>query len=83
MAIKAYVLVQTAPGKAKEALKHVKGLKLEGTKLLSADAVTGPYDLVAVIEGDDLNAVGTAVADGIQGAEGITRTTTCVAVEIS
>ncbi len=83
MAIKAYVLVQTAPGKAKEALGHVKALKLAGARLLSADAVTGPYDLVAVIEGDDLNAVGTAVADGIQGAEGVTRTTTCVAVEIS
>jgi DNA-binding Lrp family transcriptional regulator len=82
MAVRAYVLVQTAPGRAKESLNLIKDLKLREARLLAADAVTGPYDLVATLEAEDLNALGTAVAEGIQNAEGVTRTTTCIAVEI-
>lgn len=83
MSVMGYVLVQTAPGKAGAALAGIKGLKFKGASLQAADAVTGPYDLIVVMEAEDLNSLGMAVAEGVQSAEGITRTTTCIAVTVS
>lgn len=83
MAVTAYVLVQTAPGKAGAALAAMKSLKLSGCTVKAADAVTGPYDVIVVLEADDLNRLGPAVAEGVQSADGVTRTTTCIAVTVS
>lgn len=82
MSVKGYILVQTAPGKAGAALDGIKGMKFKGASIQSADAVTGPYDVIVVMEAGDLNSLGMAVAEGIQSAEGITRTTTCIAVSV-
>jgi len=80
--MRAYVLIETAPGKAKavkQALGRVRG---GGSSLLQADAVTGPYDFIAVVEGPTLDALGRLVTDAIGAVDGVTRTTTCVAVSI-
>jgi len=45
----------------------------------SVDTVTGPYDIVAVIEGKSLNDVGDLVTGKIHLIAGITRTVTCLA----
>ena len=71
---KAFVLIETAVGRNKEvvaALSQLKGVK-------SADTVTGPYDIIAVIEGENLNDVGDLVIGKIQPIAGITRTVTCL-----
>ena len=57
------------------ALAGVKGVN-------SVDAVTGPYDLIAVIEGKDLNSVGDVVTSKIHTVQGIVRTVTCLAVSL-
>jgi uncharacterized protein with GYD domain len=54
MAAKAFILIETAVGKTKDVIATLK--KTGGVK--SVDAVTGPYDIIAVVEEDDLNAVG-------------------------
>jgi DNA-binding Lrp family transcriptional regulator len=46
------------------------------------DAVTGPYDFIAVVEGNSLDAIGNLVTESIGVIDGVTRTTTCVAVSI-
>ena len=46
--------------------------------IISTDPVTGPYDVVARVEGSDLDDLGNVVAIHVQGIEGITRTLTCV-----
>ncbi len=61
MAARAYVLIETSVGKTKDvalALRKVKGVQ-------EANAVTGPYDVIAVVEGADLNAVGNLVTTEI------------------
>ncbi len=73
----AYLLIQTAPGKALSVLK-----KLQGTKgVHCADAVTGPYDIIACVEAKDLDALGKFVVSKVQSISGIQRTTTCLAVD--
>ena len=76
MLAKAFVLIETAVGKTKEVVSILK--KLEGLK--SVDTVTGPYDIIAVIEAKDLNQVGDIITGRIHTIEGISRTVTCLAV---
>ena len=76
--IGAYVLIQTQVGKADQVARDLGGL--DG--VLSAEQVTGPYDIVARVEARSLNELGRLVATGIQGVEGITRTITCAIVSL-
>jgi len=76
MAAKAFVLIETAVGRNKEvatALKQLKGVK-------SVDVVTGPYDIIAIIEGESLNDIGDLVTGKIHPIAGISRTVTCLAL---
>ena len=78
MATKAYVLIETAVGKTKDvlqSLQQVKGIR-------EADAVTGEYDIVAVIEAENLNSIGELVTGNIHTVGGIQRTTTYLAVNV-
>ena len=76
MKVKAFVLIETAPGKSNAVTAALK--QLEGVK--SADLVTGPYDVIAIVEGETLNDVGGLVTGKIHSIEGITRTVICLAV---
>ena len=82
MAMKAYVLVETAAGKTKGVKKALGKVKGGRASITALDAVTGPYDFIAVVDGNTLDAIGTLVTDSIGAIEGVTRTTTCVAVSI-
>lgn len=77
MADKAFVLIETAVGRNKEvatALEQLKGIK-------SVDIVTGPYDIIAIIEGESLNDIGDLVTGKIHPIAGISRTVTCLAIQ--
>ncbi len=76
MAAKAFVLIETAVGKTKEVASTLK--KLEGVD--SVDPVTGPYDIIAIIEADELNDIGDLVTGKIHPITGISRTVTCLAI---
>ncbi len=80
--MKAYVLIETTAGKTKAVKKALSKIKTGRSSVLSMDAVTGPYDFIAVVEGPSLDAIGQLVTEGIGVIEGVTRTTTCVAVAI-
>ncbi len=73
---KAFVLIETAVGKTKEVVSILN--KIEDLK--SVDTVTGPYDIIAVLEAEDLNKIGDLITGKIHAIEGITRTVTCLAV---
>jgi DNA-binding Lrp family transcriptional regulator len=45
------------------------------------DRVTGPYDVIAVLEATDINRISDIVADEIHSLPGVVRTTTCVSLE--
>ena len=80
--MKAYVLIETAAGKTKQVKKTLSKVKSARASVQAMDAVTGPYDFIAIVEGPSLDAVGRLVTDGIGIIDGVTRTTTCVAVAI-
>ena len=77
MLAKAFVLIETAVGRNKEVANALK--KLKGVK--SVDIVTGPYDIIAVIEQENLNDVGDLVTSQIHPIAGISRTVTCLAIK--
>lgn len=80
--VKAYVLIETAAGKAKTVKRALARLTGGPATLVQVDAITGPYDFIAIVEGPGLDAVGRLVTDGIGAIDGVTRTTTCVAVAV-
>jgi len=76
MASKAFVLIETAVGKSKEVVTALK--QLEGVK--SVDMVTGPYDVISIVEGETLDNIGSIVTSKIHPIPGISRTVTCLAI---
>ena len=76
MAARAYVLIETAVGKSGEVTKTIKGVR--GVK--SVDQVTGPYDVITIIEAASLSEIGDLVTSKIHPVPGIARTVTCLAV---
>ena len=76
MAAKAFVLIETAVGRSKEVVDAIRQLK--GVR--SVDTVTGPYDVIAIIEGESLNDIGDLVTAKIHPITGISRTVTCLAI---
>jgi len=76
MTAKAFVLIETKVGNSKKVVNKLKGLA--GVK--SADAVTGPYDVIAVVESESLNDLGALVTGRIHPISGISRTVTCLTI---
>lgn len=72
----AYVLIEAAPRKARSACGKIA--KLPG--VCSAHLVTGPYDIIALVEDKDPTGVGRLVLSKIQAVDGVGRTITCVVV---
>lgn len=76
--VTAYVLISAEPGKTTEVVRGVG--KIAGVK--SVHAVTGPYDAIAFIEAANFSAIGDLIVAKIQKVEGVSRTLTCVTVEL-
>jgi DNA-binding Lrp family transcriptional regulator len=75
MLAKAYVLIEAEAGQLLEVLAALRSLP----GIRTADVVTGPYDLIAIIETKDQRAIGRLVMDDLQAIVGIKRTSICVA----
>ena len=73
---KAFVLIETKVGDTKGVVAALKNVD----RVSSVDVVTGPYDVIAIIEAPDLGAVGDTVTGSVHTIEGIVRTVTCLAV---
>ena len=80
--MRAYVLIEAAVGKANTVADGVKKLDFKDAQVISVDAVTGPFDVIALLESDDLDKLGRAITDGIQRVDGVQRTTTCLVVKL-
>ena len=76
--VNAYSLISAEPGKTTEVFRKVK--TVDGVKL--AEAVAGPYDIVARIEVDSLEKLTKAVFGDIRGIPSVTNTTTLIVVEL-
>lgn len=78
MSVTAYVLIQTEVGKA----AHVASQVSDIGGVVSAEDVTGPYDVIARAEASSVDELGKMVVSRIQLIEGITRTLTCPVVKL-
>lgn len=77
MPIKAYILVDTSSVRTTEILAGLKSI----AGVRSAEAVSGPHDIVVVVETDDLHSLGNMVLTKIRTIEGVTKTITCCCVQ--
>ncbi len=77
--MRAYVLIEAAVGKARSVAAGVNQLDFGEVRLISSDTVTGPFDVIAVLESPDLDTLGRFVSERIQSIDGVQRTTTCIA----
>ena len=78
MTVRAYVLIQTEVGQAAAVAaeaRHISGV-------VSAEDVTGPYDVILRAEAESIDALGRLVVSRLQRIEGITRTLTCPVVQL-
>jgi DNA-binding Lrp family transcriptional regulator len=72
----AYTLIEVIPGRSGDVLPKL--ISLAGVK--SADCVTGPYDIIATIEGEDMADIGDLITAKIDRISGVCRTVTCLAL---
>jgi len=79
MGVAAYLLINTATGKEQgvvDALKRINAVK-------HAHVTTGLHDVICYAEGKDLNDIKSIIIKDIRGVEGIQRTVTCFALDVS
>ena len=76
MATKAYILIETAVGKTNDVTNALNSLD----DIVNVDAVTGPYDIIAIVNSTDLTTVGDLVTSDIHTITGIVRTVTCLSL---
>lgn len=75
--MKAYVLIHVRPGSVPEVVRNLRRLK----GVIEANMTFGPYDVVAVIEVSNFNALGPLIAAEVQPIPGVLDTLTCLVVE--
>ena len=73
----AYVLIEAEVGKFREVLNALRS----SPGVIEAQVITGPYSLIAVLEADDMNAIGRLITDSVHSASGVLRTVSCLALE--
>ncbi len=75
-ATRAYVLVETALGRARAIAAALRGMP----GLASVDVATGPYDVIIVLEAGSVTDVADSVTEHIHTIGGVVRTVTCLAM---
>lgn len=73
----AYILITVAHGTAKKVYEQLQNIK----GVAHVHAISGPYDIIAMIQGADFNFIGNLIVDKIQPIAGIERTLTCNVIE--
>jgi DNA-binding Lrp family transcriptional regulator len=77
MPVKAYVLIEVTPGTSREVAAKAKAI--EGVK--SVSVVTGPHDVIALVEINDAKALGDLLITKLQKIEGVAGTMTDVVID--
>ena len=75
MGTRAYILIETQVGMSRTVAASLQSFD----KVENVDVITGPFDVIALIEAADMAAVADMVTGQVQGLKGVARTITCVA----
>ena len=76
MKTRAYILIETAVGST----SHVADELRKIDQMIAVDMVTGPFDIIAVVEADNLVDIGGIVSTKMHRVGGIVKTITSLAV---
>ena len=74
LATKAYILIDTQVGQSREIMTALRSMN----GVVSAEIVTGNYDVIALVEADDMGTMADLVTGMVQGVSGVMRTITCI-----
>jgi DNA-binding Lrp family transcriptional regulator len=75
--IRAYILIKVTANSAREVAANIRSL----TGVESADPTTGPYDIIVVTEGKDLNDIADLVTGRLLTVREVISAVTCSAVK--
>lgn len=78
MTVTAYVLITVTAKEVKNALEKLRASQM----VQSAQAITGPYDIIATVEAEDMDILGRKITQEVQSIEGVDRTLTCVVMNL-
>ena len=76
MSTRAYILIETIVGRSGEVSEALLGMP----EMQSVDTVTGPYDIIAIAEAEDLPSIGVLISEGMHPIPGIVKTVSCLSV---
>ena len=74
---RAYVLIKTRVGET----SAVRDKLARNENIRAADVIIGPYDILALVEADDLNSIGTVVMRFVHEVGGVENTITSPVIE--
>lgn len=75
---RAYVLINVKnPHEVKATANYLSGKK----GVLSAEVIFGPYDIIAVVEGQDLKDLSSSIINDLYDLNHIQASTTCIVTE--
>ena len=72
------MLIQVQVGRSAEVGGEIARIE----NVISSDAVTGPYDVIALAEAPSMDDLGKLVVARIQAVDGVTRTLTCPIIRL-
>lgn len=75
--MKAYVMINVRPGSIPEVVYNLR--QVEG--VMEANMTFGTFDVISVIEANDVRDIGSMIAKEIQPIPGVTETLTCLVIE--
>ena len=78
-AVRAYIFIECNVGSTREVIEGLKRFK--GIK--SVETVTGPYDIIAIMELESLHEIGDLVTQNVQKVNGIHTIKLCLALHCS
>jgi uncharacterized protein with GYD domain len=56
--IQALVFIEAEPGRVQDLVQELAGMELDGSVIKQVYAVTGCYDLIALVESPDVSSLG-------------------------
>jgi DNA-binding Lrp family transcriptional regulator len=72
----AFVLINCLPGKTKEVIHKLQQIP----NVEYAEMVLGPYDIIAIIQANEIETIAVIVDEKIRTIDGVDETVTCVAI---
>ncbi|MFW6113564.1 MAG: Lrp/AsnC family transcriptional regulator [Actinomycetota bacterium] len=77
--MKAFVLVKVEPGRVKEVMEEISAMRT----VKEVYCITGPDDIIAVLESEDARSISEVVIAGLHDVGGIKGTDTRMVVELA